>query len=120
MSVVCGLLLLAFRFGIACLALGQVLDPRYRDFAVPLLAMLVLAPLAFRRDGRPGPEDWALGGLLLAGAGGSLALSGPDNLQAVAWAATLGLLALPLLLPAHQAKQAEHDRRPAEAQVAEG
>lgn len=116
-----GLLLFAVRFGAACLALGTVLDPRYRDFAALLLALPTLvAPLLFRRAGPSGPEDYTLGALLLAGAAGSLLLAGVDNLQAVIWSATLTLLALPLLVPTRQRQQAEHDRRPADAEIAEG
>lgn len=96
-SVLTGVLF-AVRFGAACLALGTVLDPRYRDFAWPLLAMTVLvAPVALRRTTPPGAEDRGLGLLLLLCAAGSLLLAGVANLQAVLWSATLGLLALPLV-----------------------
>ncbi|CAK0752869.1 putative Beta-1,6-glucan synthase [Gammaproteobacteria bacterium] len=97
-GILFGGMLFALRFSAACLALGQVLDPRYRDFAVILLVLPVLAPLAFRREGRLGAEDYALGALLLFGAAGSLLLSGFTNTQALLWAGTLMLLALPLLL----------------------
>lgn len=115
-----GLLLFAVRFGAACLALGQVLDPRYRDFSTMLFVLPVLAPLVFRRAGCPGAEDWALGALLAVGAAGSLILSGLDNIQALIWAGMLMLLALPLLLPADQSEQTEHDCRPAETEIAKG
>lgn len=96
-----GAVLFALRFGAACLALGTVLDPRYRDFAWPLLAMTALvAPPAFRVATPLGPEDRALGLLLLAAAAGSLLLAGYANVQAVLWSATLALLALPLLVAA--------------------
>lgn len=115
-----GMLLFALRFGAACLALGQVLDPRYRDFAAILFALPLLAPLVFRRDGRLGPEDTALGALLLVCAAGSLLLSGLANTQAVIWTAALTGLALPLLVTADLGQQTEHDRRPTEAEIAEG
>lgn len=93
-----GAVLFALRFGAACLALGTVLDPRYRDFAWPLLAMMALvAPLAFRAVTPLGREDRALGLLLLASAAGSLLLAGYANVQAVLWSATLALLAVPLV-----------------------
>lgn len=91
------LLLLAVRFGAACLVLGLMLDSRYRDFAWPLFVLPALAPLAFRPSVPPGREDLALGLLLLAGGGAGLLLAGVANVQAVLWALTMAALAAPLL-----------------------
>lgn len=86
----------AVRLVAAMLAAGLAFDGRYRDFwtVAFVLPALGLALAAWRGDeAEGGPEDaWASLWLLVAG---PLAVDSPGNLEALGWAATCLLLAVP-------------------------
>lgn len=92
-----GLIRLTTLLGAAAITLALIFDPRYRDFPttaylVPAAAFLVLA-LA-RPDGAPiGREDRLLAGVLALGGIAVVIREGPENLQALAWAAVVLMLA---------------------------
>jgi lysylphosphatidylglycerol synthetase-like protein (DUF2156 family) len=83
-------------------SLGLVFDPRYRDF--PIAAFLlpaagfVLAFLANARDERADTEEAWIAALLTVSALVIAGREGPQNYQALAWAGTCLLLALPWLI----------------------
>ena len=100
-EIVLGAFQLAAAGAALATSLGLVFDPRYRDF--PVAAFLVpaigfaLAAVAGRGAGRapPGPAETRLGALLALAAIAIAAREGPANVQALAWAVTCMLLALP-------------------------
>ena len=85
-------------------------DPRYRDFALPVFIVPLIATLTRlgQRDGPRGggcEELWA-GGTLAVAAVASAINEGPLNLQSLAWNVAALVLAAPLLLSAFRLAQA--------------
>jgi hypothetical protein len=82
----------------AIVALALAVDGRHRDFltlafVLPAIALAIQARYAASRE-RPHPPELAWITLLLI-VSGPLAVDAPGNLEAIAWAATCWLLALP-------------------------
>jgi glucan 1,3-beta-glucosidase len=87
----------------AAVALALVFDSRYRDFPIAIVlpaALALLARTAGRGQATAGAMERALGWVMLACVPAGLVIEqGFVNREAVAWAATLALTALPWVLP---------------------
>lgn len=92
-----------FLWAAAVLQLLLLVDPRYRDFPLPVFAVPLVAIAArgllgdLPRSGG-GREEAVAGGVLVAAALASLVQEGPLNRQALAWTAAALVLALPAVL----------------------
>ncbi len=85
----------------AVLAVLLVVDPRYRDFPLPVFAVPLVAAVARLAGGdraRGGREEFVAGGVLALAAIASAVLEGAANLQSLAWSGAALVLAAPLLL----------------------
>ncbi|MFM8355460.1 MAG: hypothetical protein ACKOBM_11225 [Gammaproteobacteria bacterium] len=94
-------LCLGFTFGFAYVCLGLVLDGRYRDFPIAVVA-LPITLLALRRFVFRAPDVWSrelqtLAALIGVCALAGVAIEGSANLRALAWSGFAALLALTLL-----------------------
>ena len=94
----------AFLAAAAAHTLALLFDGRYRGFpvagyAVPAAIFAVMAYLGGRQKFDPGGRALAL--VLAAGAIAVAAAEGPANSQAIGWALTATILALPWLIPGH-------------------
>lgn len=107
--------LLDLLFGLAALALtfGLLVDPRYRDFRVaqflPIALCMTVRLLATRELPRPvgSPrEEWLMVGTFVVGAVAIPLKEGLMNPAALAWGATLLLLAVPWALSILRQRQA--------------
>jgi exo-beta-1,3-glucanase (GH17 family)/uncharacterized membrane protein len=96
-----------FVWAAAVLQLLLLIDPRYRDFPLPVFAVPLLATAArvltgdLPRGG--GREELLAGGVLALGAIAGAVIEGAANLQSLAWTAAALLLAAPYLLSLRRA-----------------
>jgi hypothetical protein len=86
----------------AVIAVTLVFDPRYRDFPIAIvlpaaLALLVRASAGRQAGGDDRRMERSLGWVMLACVPAGLAIEKWVNLEAVAWAVTLALMAWPWL-----------------------
>jgi len=90
-----------FVWAASVLAVLLVVDPRYRDFPLPVFAVPVVVAVARLLNGnhRPnGREEWVAGSVLALAAIASAVLEGVANRQSLTWTAAALVLAAPLLL----------------------
>lgn len=104
---------LALAIAAGALTLALVFEPRYRDFPValyagPALALLAQAlvakraPTATQRAGAGPAEEHLLAGLLAVGGLAVAVREGAENVQALAWTATVMALAAALVIGARR------------------
>jgi hypothetical protein len=96
-----------FVWAAAVLQMLLLIDPRYRDFPLPMFAVPLLATAARILSGDPprggGREELLAGGVLALGAIAGAVIEGAANLQSLAWTAAALVLALPYLLSLRRA-----------------
>jgi exo-beta-1,3-glucanase (GH17 family)/uncharacterized membrane protein len=96
-----------FVWAAAVLQVLLLIDPRYRDFPLPVFAVPLLATVARIASGDlprgGGREELLAGGVLALGAIAGAVMEGAANLQSLAWTASALALALPYLLSLRRA-----------------